>query len=70
VLKWGICYLLYRHQVTLLHRGFSYRDSYGKPGERRKPKAKGFQPLKGLNAKAAKDTKKVKHRAEAPVKKG
>jgi len=37
------------------------------PGEKRQPKAKGLQPLKGLNAKAAKGGEKVKHRA--PVKK-
>jgi hypothetical protein len=39
------------------------------PGEQMRPKAKGLQPLKGLNAKAVKGYEKVKHRAKAPVKK-
>ncbi len=39
------------------------------PGEQRQPKTKGLQPLRELNAKAAKDADKVKHRAKAPVKK-
>jgi len=39
------------------------------PGEQRQPKTKGLQPLRELNAKAAKDADKVKHRAKVPVKK-
>lgn len=40
------------------------------PGEQKQLKAIRLQPLKGLNAKASKETEKVNHRAEAPVKKG
>jgi len=39
------------------------------PGEQKQLKAIRLQPLKGLNAKAAKETEKENHRAEAPVKK-
>jgi hypothetical protein len=54
-------------QFQFLHRGFSHRDSFGKPGEQKQLKAIRLQPLKGLNAKAAKETEKENHRAEAPV---
>jgi len=39
------------------------------PGEQKRPKIKRLQPLKRLNAKAAKEAEKDNHRAKAPVKK-
>jgi hypothetical protein len=50
-----------------LHRSLSRRDSLGKSGEQKQLKTK--EPLKELNAKAAKDTKEINHRAKAPAKK-
>ena len=47
--------------MCLMKNGFF--TPWLQPGELRQLKTKGLQQLKGLNAKAAKDTKKINHRS-------